>query len=187
MVRLIRLLLLGLYYCGVRWLPPSALPGGSVWRKLRFLICSPLFAYCGKNVNIERRAFFGSGKSLSIGNNSAIGINATILGPVTIGRNVMMGEDVIVITRNHQFSWTDIPMIEQGYQEWQPVTIGDNVWIGARVIILGGVSIGSGVIIGAGAVVSKDIPNYAVVVGNPARIVRYRNNLDEIDLKNAIS
>lgn len=54
------------------------------------------------------------------------------------------------------------------------VTIGNDVWIGTNAIILGGVKVGQGAIIGAGAVVAKDIPSYAVVVGNPARVVKYQ-------------
>ena len=57
----------------------------------------------------------------------------------------------------------------------EPVYIGDDVWIGARVIILPGRKIGEGVIIGAGAVVTKDVPDYAVVGGNPAKVIKFRN------------
>jgi acetyltransferase-like isoleucine patch superfamily enzyme len=60
------------------------------------------------------------------------------------------------------------------------ITIGDNVWIGRMVVILPGVTIGKGAIIGAGAVVSKDIPDYAIAVGNPAKVVKYRNQ-DKFD------
>lgn len=58
----------------------------------------------------------------------------------------------------------------------EPVVIGDDVWIGTRVIILPGVKIGNGVIIAAGAVVTKDIPDYAVAGGVPAKVIKYRNN-----------
>ena len=67
-------------------------------------------------------------------------------------------------------------MCKQGVRPEQPVYIGNDVWIGSRVTILPGVHVGNGVIIGTGAVVSKDIPDMAVVVGNPAYIVKYRNN-----------
>ena len=59
----------------------------------------------------------------------------------------------------------------QGYLKPQPVVIEDDVWIGARVIFLPGVRVGRGAIVGAGAVVTKDVPDYALVVGNPARVV----------------
>ncbi len=164
----------GLYYFGARWLPPSYTPGRSLWRKIRYRVCKSLFEKCGKNVNIESKAYFGSGRDISIGDNSGIGVNAFISGSVSIGRNVMMGNDVMIIGTSHEFSRTDIPMMEQGFQPDRQIKIGDDVWIGSRAIILSGVSIGSGVIIGAGAVVTNDIPGWAVAVGNPAKVVRHR-------------
>lgn len=86
----------------------------------------------------------------------------------------MMGPDVHIYARSHAFSRTDIPMIEQGNQNDKPVSIGNDVWIAARVIILPGVSIGNGVILAAGAVITKNVPDYAIVAGNPAKIIRYR-------------
>lgn len=64
---------------------------------------------------------------------------------------------------------------EQGFQEEKPVYIGNDVWIGSRVTILPEVKIGNGCVIGAGAIVTKDVPDYAIVGGNPARVIRYRN------------
>lgn len=126
----------------------------------------------GKNVNIEKGAIFRS--QVSIGDYSGIGVRCEIYGPITIGKYVMMGSEVVVYTQNHATSREDIPMQFQGYTEVKPVTIGDDVWIGRRVIILPGVKIGDGCVIGAGAVVSKDTPPYSVVVGNPARVVKFR-------------
>lgn len=62
-----------------------------------------------------------------------------------------------------------------------PINVGNDVWIGRRAIILSGVTIGDGVIIGAGAIVAKDVPPYAVAVGNPARVVKYRFAPEEIE------
>ena len=64
--------------------------------------------------------------------------------------------------------------MDQNYSSPQKVTIGNDVWIGRRVIILPGVHIGNGAVIGAGAVVAKDIPEYAIAVGNPVVIKGYR-------------
>ena len=86
----------------------------------------------------------------------------------------MMGTDVNIITRNHRFDRTDIPMMEQGFEEERPVYIGNDVWIGDRVLILPGVHIGDGSIIAAGAVVTKDVPPYSIVAGVPARKIRDR-------------
>lgn len=63
----------------------------------------------------------------------------------------------------------------QGDRAPSPVTIHDDVWIGARAIILPGVTISKGAIIGAGAVATNDVPSYAICAGNPARVIRYRN------------
>ena len=86
----------------------------------------------------------------------------------------MMGTDVTIITRNHRFDRTDIPMMEQGFEEERPVYIGNDVWIGDRALILPGVHIGDGSIIAAGAVVTKDVPPYSIVAGVPARKIRDR-------------
>lgn len=127
---------------------------------------------CGKNVNIESNATFSS--KVTLEDYSGIGINAKIYGTCHIGRYVMMGTDVTIITRNHRFDRTDIPMMEQGFGEERPVYIGNDVWIGDRVLILPGVHIGDGSIIAAGAVVTKNVPPYSIVAGVPARKIRDR-------------
>ena len=111
---------------------------------------------------------------MEIGDRSGVGINAKMHGKVVIGKDVMMGPDCIIYTKNHAFCDTTIPMNKQGFSAEKPVIIGDDVWIGGRVIILPGVHVGKGAIIGAGAVVTKDVPEYAVVGGNPAKILKYR-------------
>ena len=88
----------------------------------------------------------------------------------------MMGADVTIITRNHEFARTDIPMMEQGFRPEEPVFIGNDVWIGDRVMIMPGVHIGDGCIIGGGTVVTKDIPAYTIAAGVPARVLRTRQD-----------
>lgn len=109
-----------------------------------------------------------------MGSRSGIGARCQLLGKITIGNDVIMGEDVIMITQNHRFDRHDLAIGQQGHQEEQPIVIGNDVWIGTRAIILPGVTVGNGVIIGAGCVVAKSVPDYAVIVGNPGRIVKYR-------------
>lgn len=140
--------------------------------RARSFIASKVITKCGTNVNIERGATFS--RRLSLGNNSGLGVNCQIQGTVIIGNDVMMGPEVFIYTTNHSFEKTDIPMRLQGYQEEKPVYIGDDVWIGSRVTILPGVMIGSGSIIGAGSVVTKDVPPYAIIAGNPAILRKMR-------------
>ena len=161
-----------LYNLIAKRLPISYKIGGKIGLTLRNLLAKGFIKYAGKNINIEKGATFG--RRLSIGDNSGVGINAVIDGEVIIKNNVMMGPDVIIYTQNHAFDVTDIPMNEQGFQAEKKVIIESDVWIGARVIILPGVKIGKGCIIGAGAVVTKDIPPYSIVGGNPAKIIKGR-------------
>lgn len=107
------------------------------------------------------------------GQGSGLGVNCWVHGPLSIGDNVIMEPDVVILTLSHKIDRVDIPMGKQG--SWSAkVTIGNDVWIGMRSIIMPGISIGNGVIIDAGAVVTKDVPDYAVVGGVPAKIIRYR-------------
>jgi maltose O-acetyltransferase len=168
-----------LFYGLARYLPASTMPGGILWRRIRYWTCRPLFAHCGKNVNVERGASIGRG-TISVGSNSGIGINAVIGRGTQIGSNVMMGPEVMIFTSNHCTSRFDIPMIQQGFRPTAPVIIGDDVWIGARAIILPGVTVGSGSVLGAGAVISRSVPPGALVVGNPGRVVRYRDGSSHV-------
>ena len=161
-----------LYYHIARKLPASEEILGKISKKFRGFLVRHALDNCGRNVNIERGARFDS--SISIGDNSGIGINCLVGGAAVIGRDVMMGPECIFYAQNHAFDRLDIPMNRQGFGEDRPVTVGDDVWFGARVIVLPGVRIGSHCIIGAGSVVTKDVPDYAVVGGNPARILRMR-------------
>lgn len=163
-----------LYYLVAKHLPASDFPCFKSAKKIRAFLCKSIFSKCGRNVNIERGVFFGSGSEISIGDNSGIGINARISGPLEIGKNVMMGPDVMIYTSNHNYRDINIPMIQQGETDKQKVIIEDDVWIGARAIILKGVHIKRGAIIGAGSVVTKDVLEYEIVAGNPAKLIKKR-------------
>jgi len=124
-------------------------------------------------VIVKKNAYFGKGTGISIGDNSQIGERSQIGAYTRIGRDVIMAPDVIIWTMGHAFDRTDIPINQQGATEIQPVTIGDDVWIGQRAIIKPGVTVGNHAIIGAGSIVTKDVPEWAIVAGNRA------NNQDE--------
>ena len=132
-----------------------------------------LLEKCGKKVNIERGATFSS--RIELGDRSGIGIDASISGKCIIGNDVMMGPACIIYSSNHKTDDLTVPMREQGFAEEKPVNIGGDVWIGGRVTILPGVHVGSHAIIGAGAVVTRDVPEWAIVAGNPAKVKKYRN------------
>jgi maltose O-acetyltransferase len=125
-------------------------------------------------VNVEHGADFGGGSHVEIGNRSGIGIHCTVPDNIRIGNDVMMGPMVTIIGRHHRHDKTDTPMMDQGYTVSAPVEIGNDVWIGAASIIMPGIRVGNGAIIGAGAIVTRDVPDYAVVAGNPARLIRSR-------------
>lgn len=165
---------LALHFGVARYLPPSATPGGRLWRRVRAGSSAPLLASAGSDVNIEHGASFGFRK-VSLGDRSGVGVDCRIYGPVSIGHDVMMGRDVVIVAVNHAFDNLDRPMIDQGHRPPQPVTIGDDVWIGDRVLIAPGVTVGNGAILALGAVVTKDVPPYAIVGGNPARVLKFRN------------
>ena len=141
-------------------------------RGFRKLCGKLMLDHCGKNVNIEQGAQFSSATSL--GDNSGIGYNCILSPKVTIGNDVMMGPYCMIYTANHGFDDLSVPMWKQKHKSFEPVVIGNDVWIGGRVTILPGVHVGDGAIIGAGAVVTHDVPSYAIVGGNPAKIIKYR-------------
>lgn len=144
----------------------------SIFKFLRYFFVKKSIKFCGKNVNIRNNAFFD--QSLSIGDNSSLGINCMIMKGVTIGANVMMAPEVYIYTQNHKFDDVTIPMVKQGRTPMEEVIIEDDVWIGSRVTILPGVKIGKGSVIAASSVVTKDVEPYTVVAGNPAKIIKRR-------------
>jgi maltose O-acetyltransferase len=164
-----------LYYGLFRYLPASSSRYTRWTRFLRRIVCTPLFRFAGANINVERGAAFGTGRKVSVGNNSGIGINCQIFGEISIGNWVMMGPDVMFITTSHRFDQTDKPMYAQGISGEKKIVINDDVWIGARCIFLPGVSVGQGSVIGAGSVVTKNIPEFSIAAGNPARVLKSRH------------
>lgn len=147
-------------------------------RQLRYWLCKHIFDSMGESVNIQPRAYFGSGVGFKIGSHSGLGRNFWTQGTVLeIGDDVMIGQDVMILGGGHRFSDVSIPMRLQGNVERSRLKIGNDVWIGARVTILAKIgTIGNGVIIGAGSVVTKPVPDYAIVAGNPAKVIGYRIN-----------
>jgi len=169
----VRMILGKLLYPAVKYLPASYALGGSISKFLRYHTGKLIMNKCGKNVNIEKGAYFT--RLIEVGNNSGLGINSYISGKVIIGNDVMMAPNVSILTVNHNFMNKNELIAAQGSSMEKPVVIGNDVWIGMNVMILPGVHIADGSVIGAGAVVTKDTEPYSIVAGNPAKIVKYRN------------
>lgn len=111
------------------------------------------------------------GRHVRFGNHVYANFGLTLVDDtyIYVGDNVMFGPNVIVATGTHPI----LPELrKEEYQFNLPVFIGNNCWIGAGAIILPGVKIGDNTVIGAGSVVTKDIPENVVAVGNPCRVLR---------------
>lgn len=136
---------------------------------------------CGENLKVNYQCVF-SGR-IYFGNNCNFnGIKVLGGGEVRFGNNFHSGVECMIITQNHNYDNGDAVPYDSTYILKQ-VFIEDNVWFGNRVIVVGNVRIGEGSIIAAGSVVSKDVPKCAIVGGNPARVIKYRNVEHYEDLK----
>lgn len=114
----------------------------------------------------------------NIGKHCYIGRRFTILGggDVTLEDNVLIADDVMIDSKNHGINPAEsTPYMDQPLCDIRDVSIGEGTWIGTKVTILSGVTVGKRCVIGAGAVVTKDIPDYSIALGVPARVVKRFN------------
>jgi acetyltransferase-like isoleucine patch superfamily enzyme len=148
---------------------------GATGDRLRRLVMRRSLQQLGQNTVFQRGVQITRAENVSIGSNCNFAANCLITGGggVRIGDWVGFGPDVKVWSMNHRFDDPDTPWLLQGW-EMKPVTIEDDVWLAANVFVMPGVTIGKGAIVSASSVVNKSIPPYAVVVGNPARVVGWR-------------
>lgn len=157
------------------------------------VIFKSFFGKTGDIISIMPPFHCDYGYNIEVGENFFANYNLTILdvGKVKIGDNVQIAPNVSIYTAGHPLHPDSR---NSGYEYGIPITIGDNVWIGGNSVILPGVNIGNNVVVGAASVVTKDIPDNAVVAGNPARVVKliteddrkyyYKNNeFDVYDYK----
>lgn len=135
----------------------------TVFSGLRFLGKALIEPYCRLSGDPQ----------IIIGDNFYLNAGCHLQGNITIGRDVMIGPKTVIWGRDHGMS-LDQPMKNQVHIK-EDIIIGDDVWIAASVTILKGVHIGKGAVIGAGSVVIKNIPEYAIAVGNPAKVIKYRS------------
>lgn len=141
----------------------------------------------GRNVSIGQNSVIECtgvirelGEGIEIGDNVGISPNAyfAVRGSISIGDNTIFGPGVSMHSENHCFEDRNRPIRIQGATR-KGISIGKDCWIGSKAIVLDGVNIGDGCIVAAGAVVNKDIPDYAIVGGVPAKIIKYRGAINE--------
>lgn len=137
----------------------------------RRAILDELFGAVGASCHIESNLYVDYGCNIYIGDNFYANFNCTMLDvcEIHIGDNCMFAPGVILTTATHPL---DPTVRNSGLELGGPITIGNNVWLGANVTVNPGVTIGNDVVVGSGAVVTKDIPDNYIAVGNPARLLR---------------
>jgi maltose O-acetyltransferase len=137
------------------------------------LIIEELIPNAGTNLYIEPPFFCDYGYNIFCGDNVFFNVNCVVLdeNKVTIGSNVFIGPGVQLYTASHPLE----AMTRRTHKISKPITIGDDCWIGGNAIICPGVTIGNGCVIGAGSVVTKNIPDNYMAVGNPAKVIKRLN------------
>jgi len=162
-----------IYYLFVIWLPSNNPKGISC--KLRVFILRKICGNVGRGVAILRGAEIHNAANFYIGDMSGVGVNCYIScgDKVTIGERVLMGPEVMIYTTNHIWDPVERTYVGKGLT-YKPVVINDDVWLGSRSIILQGITVGKGATVAAGSVVTKDVPEYAVVAGVPAKFIKYK-------------
>jgi len=141
--------------------------------KLRNILVVIRFKYFGSMSSLSRPYVVAGLGNITIGEDSHIAPFAHIWGQggVTIGDRVLIASHVAITSLTHDYTHAQIrhaPIIAK------PINILDDVWIGAHSVIMPGVTLGKGCVVGAGSVVTKDVPPMAIVVGSPAKVLKYR-------------
>ena len=143
-------------------------------------IIRQMFGKTGKNCYIEPTLTCSYGYHMFVGNDFFANSNCLFMddAKITFGDHVFIGPNCQFYTAHHPIHWKN----RNGkLEKAMPITVGDNVWFGGSCVVLPGVTIGNNVVIGAGSVVTRDIPDDVIAVGNPARILRRITEADLIE------
>ena len=144
-------------------------------REAKKEIIRKLFGKTKENFLIEQPFMFDYGYNIEIGENFYANHNLIILdgNKVSFGDNVFIAPNCGFYTAGHPL---DYRQRNQGLEYAKPIRVGNNVWIGGNVVVLPGVTIGDNCVIGAGSIVTKDIPENTVAVGNPCKVIKNIKN-----------
>ncbi|WP_198135533.1 acyltransferase [Ureibacillus sinduriensis] len=138
--------------------------------------CKKKLKSLGENSEIRPGAIIVCCSNINIGDNVVIRPNSVLIGnldvEISIEDNVLLGSGVHLYVSNHEFKDSSIPIYYQGHQEPKAIKIKEGSWIGANAIILPGVTVGKNSVVAAGAVVTKDVPDFSVVAGVPAKLIK---------------
>lgn len=170
-----------LYYGFAYYLPDSYGFGGKLWNGIRVFLCKRLFKKCGHIRTINRKVHFSTGSEIEIGDESGIGANTQIPYNTIIGNHTIVSRNIFILNRNHEFGRTDIPINEQGFKPDKQTIIEDDCWLGMNSLYTPGRTIKKGTIIAMGSVLTKDFPEYSIVGGNPAKLLKSRINIEDTE------
>lgn len=142
-------------------------------RTLRGAFLQSVLGSCGKGTSVQTDCKFLQPRKVHLGERNIINFGCVLDGrryAIRTGNDVSIGPEAAILTLGHD------PQSPEFSDKGGEVVIGDRAWIAYRAVVLPGVTIGEGAVVAAGAVVTKDVPPFSVVAGNPARVVRQRNS-----------
>jgi len=151
--------------------PAAMMQGFAI--EVRRILAKRIFKHCGDDVTIHHNVLFSRGDNITVGDGSLL--NRYVMlddrAELTIGSYVMVSAGVTIETHTHPFDDFSVP-IAIGGRDGRPVTIGSNTVLGYNAVVMAGTTIGYRCIVGANSVVTKDVPDYTVVGGVPAKVIK---------------